>query len=90
MAVFYTALIFFIRGASLVGFSMSYYCNSDLTPTLLIASVFSVTNVSCRFATIFAPLSADIMPNPSVLVSVLAFVSFVGSFFVKDGTKNLL
>lgn len=90
MAAFYTALIFFIRGASLVGFSMSYYCNSDLTPTLLVASVFSVTNVSCRFATIFAPLAADIVPNPSILVSVMAFFAFVGSFFVKSGTKNLI
>jgi len=84
----YSALIFLIRAEATIGFAMAYYCNSTMIPTLMVASVYSITNICCRFAVIFAPLTADVVPNPSIIVAVLAIFALLSSMYVKPARDS--
>ena len=78
----YSFLIFGMRGSAIIAFSMAYYSNSALSPPALTSSVFACTNICCRFVTIGSPLASDLLPNPSICVTVLSSLALVCSFFI--------
>jgi hypothetical protein len=85
----YSFLIFGMRCSAIVAFSMAYYSNSALSPPALTSSVFAMTNICCRFVTIGSPLASDLLPNPSICVSVLSFIALLASFFIQSNTRNI-
>jgi len=58
-----------------VTFNISYLQSSQTFPTLATGLAFTITNTLCRITTLFAPLLAEIMPNPSISVVVGALIA---------------
>jgi len=85
----FAALVFLVRAGASIGFSMAYYGNVALSPPVLLSSVYALTNIACRFCTTFSPLIADIIENPSIVVTVLSTITFVSSIFIKENTRMI-
>jgi len=89
LSLFFAGMVFLVRCFASIGFIMAYYANTALTPPALISSVYALTNITCRFLTTGAPLVSDIVANPSIVITVLAALTFVASIFIKENTRVL-
>ncbi len=65
-------------------FMTAYQANNDYFPTLFKGAIFAVTNVVARLSSVFSPVIAEWMTNPSITVSIIAGVASVGSIYLKQ------
>jgi hypothetical protein len=79
-----------IRFTSGLGFNTSYYANTAYFPPVYKAFIFAITNVSARMSTIFSPLIAEWMSNPSITISIAALIAYLASLGLKDEKSNIL
>ena len=83
------ALVFTVRLCSGVSFAMAYYGTISVTPPVVLSTVFSLTNIACRFFTIFSPVISRVTTNPIIYVAVLGFVAFICSFFLNEDSRDI-
>ena len=81
-------LVFLIRLSATISFAMAYYGTAAITPPKVVSTVFSITNVTCRAFTMFAPFIANTSSDPIIFVTVLAILAFISSFFITTDTRN--
>lgn len=71
--------VFGMRFFSAMTFMTAYQANNDYFPTLLKGAIFAVTNIVARLSSVFSPVIAEWMANPSITVSIIAGVTSVAS-----------
>ena len=76
-SVKYAFFIFGIRFFSSVTFQLNYLMSSQTFPTLVTGLAFTVTNTFGRAATLFAPIVAERMDNPTVVLVIGSAISAV-------------
>ena len=74
-SLWYGLLIFLIRLTSNVALNLSYLQSAKDFPTGVTGLAFTITNAFCRFTTLFAPLVAETVPNPSFTISLLCLAA---------------
>lgn len=79
LELFYSMTIFCMRFFSALSFMCSYQANNDYFPTLLKGAIFALTNIAARLASVFSPVVAESMVNPSVTVAVISGVTLFAS-----------
>jgi len=89
LSLIFAGLVFVIRIFAHNLVSLSYYLNTSLTPPLLLSSVFALTNITCRSATILVPFVAELVSNPSILVTVNSTLTLIAVMFLKTDTRKL-
>ena len=82
------SLVFLVRFSATISFAMAYYGTAAITPPQVVSTVFSITNVTCRTFTMFAPYIANTSSDPIIYVGVLAILAFISSFFITTDTRN--
>jgi hypothetical protein len=85
----YTFFIFGLRLTSGTGFMMSYFANNHYFPPLYRASIFAITNVASRLSTIFAPIVAESMRNPSITISVAGALATGTIMLLNDNNEKV-
>ncbi len=85
--VLYSVTIFGMRFFSALSFMCAYQANNDYFPTLLKGAIFALTNVVARLASVFSPIVAEGMGNPSVTVAIGSFITFLASIRLNNTNK---
>ena len=57
----------------------AYQGTNDYFPTLIKGAIFALTNVVARLSSVFSPVSAEWLENPSVSVALLAAATAMAS-----------
>ena len=83
-----TICLLCVRIASFSTFAINYTSVVELTPTMLSGLVFGIVNTVCRSLTIFAPVIAELVPNPAWTVMVVGVVGVVCVQWFEKGTKE--
>ena len=73
-----------MRFFSAMTFMTAYQANNDYFPTLLKGAIFAMTNVVARLSSVFSPVVAEWMANPSITVSIISAVTCVASMRLKQ------
>jgi len=68
-----------MRFFSAMTFMSAYQANNEYFPTLLKGAIFAVTNVVARLSSVFSPVIAEWMSNPSITVAIIAGVTSLAS-----------
>ena len=67
-------------------FTNHYYVNVSLFPVYVASTVFGVTNIGARTATVFAPTVAEVQaPIPMILYCLFALIGIVLTFTLRQG-----
>jgi hypothetical protein len=63
---------------------VAYYANNYYFPPLMRVGIFAITNISARSITIFAPLIAEWVYNPTFIITGMTFImGFLSKFLIK-------
>lgn len=68
----FSVSVFGLRFFSALTFMGAYQATNDFFPTLVKGAIFALTNVIARLSSVFSPMTAEWMDNPSVSVAFLA------------------
>ena len=79
MQILYSLTVFGMRFFSALTFMTAYQANNDYFPTLLKGAIFAVTNVVAWLSSVFSPMVAESMHNPSITVVVISLVTSFAS-----------
>lgn len=79
MQLLYSVSIFGLRFFSALTFMGAYQATNDYFPTLLKGAIFALTNVVARLASVFSPVSAEWLENPSVSVAIVSAATALAS-----------
>ena len=72
----YAFFVLLSRFGICITFNMNYIATQRLFPSVVLASVFGITNVFARFTTVLAPLIAEMPdPYPMAIFSSIALLS---------------
>ena len=75
LQILYSLTVFGMRFFSAMTFMSAYQANNEYFPTLLKGAIFAVTNVVARLSSVFSPVIAEWMSNPSITVAIIAGVT---------------
>jgi len=84
----YTILIFTMRLMAQLSFSIHIFMMMRTIPTLLQGAAYQCTNVFVRTGNIFAPLIAELLPNPSITVTISCTIALIAAQFINEHTKT--
>jgi len=79
LQILYSLTVFGMRFFSAMTFMSAYQANNEYFPTLLKGAIFAVTNVVARLSSVFSPVIAEWMSNPSITVAIIAGVTSLAS-----------
>jgi hypothetical protein len=79
LQILYSLIVFGMRFFSAMTFMSAYQANNEYFPTLLKGAIFAVTNVVARLSSVFSPVIAEWMSNPSITVAIIAGVTSLAS-----------
>jgi hypothetical protein len=82
LQILYSLTVFGMRFFSAMTFMSAYQANNEYFPTLLKGAIFAVTNVVARLSSVFSPVIAEWMSNPSITVAIIAGVTSLASLWL--------
>ena len=68
-------------------FTLAYFGNSEYFPAEFMSTVFGVCNIFARTSTIFAPMVAEILSQPILLITALTITSSFCSILLRPPEK---
>ena len=71
-------------------FNLSLYATQEYFQTNFTSTSFAIWNTVARFCTIFAPMFAEVLPQPLILVSCATFLASILPCFLTKPTENPL
>ena len=79
--VLYAFFVLLSKFGICITFNMNYIATQRLFPSVVLATVFGITNVFARFTTVLAPMIAEWEePYPMAIFSIISLLCFVVAF----------
>ena len=79
--------VLFMRLGITIGFTLAYFGNSEYFPAEFMSTVFGLCNIFARTSTIFAPMVAEVLSQPILLITVLTITSSLCSILLRPPEK---
>jgi hypothetical protein len=69
-------------------FGLSYFGNAEYFPPIFLSTVFGICNIFARMSTIFSPMVAEVVPEPILIITILAITASIIASFLRTPHKE--
>ena len=80
-------LILLIRLGTTIAFTLVYFGNSEIFPTIYLSTVFAICQIWAKSTTVFAPMVAEIIEKPIIIITILSLTAALMSTLLRPSKE---